>query len=47
MRRYVALALLALAPACSNTEQKAPLPPPEQGELDPVPGHENGEGGQE
>ncbi|WP_225408759.1 hypothetical protein [Stigmatella hybrida] len=46
MRRYVALALLALAPACSNTEEKVPLPPPEEGQLEPIPpGHGEGGGG--
>ncbi|KFE71392.1 hypothetical protein [Hyalangium minutum] len=36
MRRLVALALIALAPACSKSEDK-PLPPPLDGQLEPVP----------
>jgi hypothetical protein len=36
MRRLVALALIALAPACSKNEEKA-LPPPVDGQLEPVP----------
>jgi hypothetical protein len=36
MRRLLALALLALAPACSKSDERA-LPPPMDGQLDPVP----------
>jgi hypothetical protein len=36
MRRLVALALIALASACSKSEEKV-LPPPMDGQLDPVP----------
>lgn len=36
MRRLVALALLALAPACSKSEE-TPLPPPMDGQLEPIP----------
>ncbi|ADO74757.1 hypothetical protein [Stigmatella aurantiaca] len=46
MRRFVALALLALAPACSSNEEPSVRPPPEEGTLDPIPDpHEGGEGG--
>ncbi|WP_224243094.1 hypothetical protein [Hyalangium gracile] len=37
MRRLIALALLALAPACSSNKEEQPLPPPTEGQLDPVP----------
>lgn len=41
MRRLVALALLALAPACSKSEEKA-LPPPVEGQLEPIPNPHEG-----
>ncbi|HYI02780.1 hypothetical protein [Hyalangium sp.] len=37
MRRLVALALLALAPACSSKSEDKPLPPPVDGQLEPIP----------
>ncbi len=35
MRRLVAVALIALAPACSQEEK--PLPPPVEGQMEPIP----------
>jgi hypothetical protein len=37
MRRLVALALIALMPACSSKSEEKPLPPPVQGQLEPIP----------
>lgn len=37
MRRFVALALIALMPACSSKPEEKPLPPPVDGQLEPVP----------
>jgi hypothetical protein len=37
MRRLVALALIALMPACSSKTEEKPLPPPMDGQLEPVP----------
>lgn len=37
MRRLVALALIALMPACSSKSEDKPLPPPVQGQLEPIP----------
>lgn len=37
MRRLVALALIALMPACSSKSEEKALPPPMDGQLEPVP----------
>jgi hypothetical protein len=37
MRRLVALALIALMPACSSKSEERPLPPPMDGQLEPIP----------
>jgi hypothetical protein len=37
MRRLVALALLALAPACSSKSEAPPTPAPVEGQLEPIP----------
>jgi hypothetical protein len=37
MRRLLALALLALAAACSSKTEQQPLPPPMDGTLEPIP----------
>ncbi|WP_224364909.1 hypothetical protein [Hyalangium versicolor] len=42
MRRLIALALLALAPACSNKSDETSLPPPTEGQLDPIPNPHEG-----